>query len=139
MVNKRGWLRIIEAGIGVLIIIGVLLIINHSKASSSGFDLSKELSKALEEISQDKALRVKIVSGNMNAEADIENFANTKIGRANIAYKAKVCDVGAECALESSIAKDKDIWSAERIISINVDNTAQYSAPKRVRIFAWKS
>lgn len=137
MVNKRGWLRIIEAGIGILIIIGVLLIINHSRASSSGFDLSKELSKALEEMSRNKVLREKIVSGSSDAETDVETSAKNIMGRTNIAYKAKVCNIAEACAL-SGLGENRDIWSAERIISINVDNTAQYSAPKRVRIFAWQ-
>ncbi len=138
MVNKRGWLRIMEAGIGVLIIIGVLLIINHSKASSSEFDLSKELSKALGAASKDNSLRGKIVSGSSDAEEEIEESVGDKIGRTNIAYRAKVCDIAGECTLDSSIAKDKNIWSAERIISINLDNTARYTAPKRIKIFTWK-
>ena len=86
MVNKRGWLRIAEAGLGILIIMGVLLTISGAKQKTPETDYSQKIYIILDEVSKDNPLlRNEIISQDVSAEVKIEDFAREKIGIENMA------------------------------------------------------
>jgi len=137
MVNKRGWVRIIEAGMGILIIIGALLIIANSKKTYSEPDISYKLSGILEEISQNSALRNSIITDDEGAKSQVEDFIEEKMNGQELDYDIEICDANDECSSDRDTGTG-DVWSSERIISINIDNINQYSSPKKLMVYAWR-
>ncbi len=61
MVNKRGWLRIVEVSIAILMIFGVLIVIYSSGNTKTRKDLSSMIPQILEEIAKNNTLREKII------------------------------------------------------------------------------
>jgi hypothetical protein len=151
MVNKKGWLRIIEATIAVLIIFGVLLTISANKGGYKEADLSERASEILVELSRDTAIRASVVSYNTtnlsndfvtksNNEGVINRmnmFMESQLKGQNIKYAIKICDPLEICPLES-YPKDarEGIYANERIIVPGPYETN--FTIKKVKVFLWK-
>ncbi|MCA9485892.1 MAG: hypothetical protein KC506_03550, partial [Nanoarchaeota archaeon] len=60
--NNKGFMRIVEATIAVLIVIGALLILNNQNVENPVSDIGGDLVRVLDEISQNVSLRIEIVS-----------------------------------------------------------------------------
>ena len=57
MVNKKGWIRIVEASIAILLIFGVILLISNGTREQKERDLTDILPVILEEMSKNQILR----------------------------------------------------------------------------------
>ena len=131
MVNKKGWLRILEAGIAILIIAGVLLAM-HSRTSQRE-DISSYVyeiqMRVLSEISNDADLRKAVLKKD---EDFVERYARENIPE-EFEIDLKICELGAEdnCWLTQEVTKD--VYVEEIIIAANLD----IYAPKKVRLFVW--
>ena len=131
MSNKRGWLRILEATIAILIVAGILLVM-YSRASSgsdnSGYVYSFQ-KKILDEISFDNDLREKVLNGE---EESLESgFVRARIP-AGYGFKLRICDIDATCGLTESV--EGEIYVQETYV---VSNLETYN-PKKVKLFVWE-
>ena len=126
--NKKGWIRIVEAFIAVLLIAAILLTVyaNQPKTIENDKIIGIEDS-LLAEISQKENLRNEVIV-NRNAD-EIETFIRDRVP-ANLDFKAEICAVNATCAIDSY---KQEVYSRDRIISSTLE---QYS-PQRLRIFMW--
>lgn len=138
MVNKKGFLRVIEATIAVLIVIGALLLIATQQSSADNKDLTKILPPLLDEIARDPTLRESVLSMSPeDAESFLENFFEARINNPSFEKKVRVCDLSEECLLDPfPIENSGDTFVAERIISTSLSESG-YS-PRRIRVFLWK-
>lgn len=131
MNNKRGWLRIFEAVIAIMIVLGVLLLFYRN--ANTGNDFSTYISdlqvRILTDISSREDLRGFVLQGN---ESEISKFVLTNFPQ-NLNFSVKICDLSA-LACSSNIAIEKDLYVQERIISSNLN----YYDPKIVRLFVWQ-
>lgn len=134
MVNKRGWLRIVEASIAILIILGVLISVNSGNNNTSSEDLSEKITPLLEEIASNYTLRESVVQNSANeSEKQILEFLKTKITNPSVDYTVRVCLIeDSTCALETY--PSQEVFVQERVISSVLGNIS----PKRVKIFMWK-
>jgi len=141
MNNKRGWLRIAEAVIAIMILFSVLLVIS-SNQSSDEVDISEQISElqlsALQEISDNQELRQAALSGNIDHptemktyEARLEEHAR-KFFPPEFEVKIKICTPDDYvCSLNTKISSD--VFVEERIIS----STLTLYNPRKVRLFVW--
>ena len=146
MVNKRGFLRIVEASIAILIILGALLLLTSRGQNEVETDFNSLLVPILEEIAQDSSLRGKILSynttnftadGNNGIIIDLENFVGDKIINPSLNFSVGVCELTI-CPLESYPENiNGELYSAERVISTNL--TEIDFSPKKVKIFLWEA
>lgn len=143
--NKRGWLRIVEAFIAILLIVGVLLVIINQgyieriDVSSKIYD--EEIS-VLREIELNKTLRDEVLNAEplpVNWEdfeaRGLENVKN-KINNDIESYlecKAKICEIGADCELDEEDYPNESVYVRSVIISANLTKYA----PRQLRLFCW--
>ena len=148
MVNKRGWIRIVEALVAVLLITGVLLVmINRDNNDSS--DLSNKIYSLqlaiLREIQLDDSLRDEILSakeGEINAlpivwkDFESEGLLNIKIRISEripdyLECEARLCELDNICSIQKDL--DKNIYSQ----SVAIVATKDYYNPRQLKLFCW--
>jgi hypothetical protein len=136
MVNQRGWLRIVEASIAILIIFGVLLIITRNSAPQpSSTDLASMTIPILTEMANNLTLRDYIVRQGNTSIPELTTFVGARIKQSSVKYEVNVCDVDSLCALPQYPAGIANVYAGERIVS----STLNEFNPKKVKIFLWRT
>jgi len=145
MKDKRGWIRILEATIAVMIVAGVLIVV-YAKQVDRGMDpadyfhsLQKQI---LMDVSASSDLRLLVLNDN---ETGLDLFVDGEIpdafghflricGLGNMTDFCKIDDVGVVAEI-----KDKDVFVEEIIVSADLGDgsNAEYD-PKKVRLFVWE-
>ncbi len=135
MVNNKGWLRIVEATVAILIIFAVVLSLSISRSGTAETDLSDNINPLLEEIAKNNSMREKIISAPAEAEELIRTFISLRIREPNVGYDVRVCDVDRVCGI-SSYPQDisGNIYAGSRLISSSLTAGTE---PKKVTIFLW--
>ena len=98
MMQKRGWMRIMESFIAVLILASIMVIIyidSPAKNTDSKFVLELE-SRILQNISLNDGLRNDVLANNT---ANIKEFVASKIP-IQFNYDAIICDIEKNCKVE---------------------------------------
>jgi len=133
--NKKGWIRIVEAFVSVLIVIGAAIII--AKGGIQVTDMSEEVYEIemsiLREISLNNTLRNEILGtvGTIEWDNLPSQTKNKIIDRTPSALEcvAKICGSGSMCLLEEE--SEKNIY----VHSISVFSTLTAYNPKIVKLF----
>src|SRR3989338_7083935 len=122
MVNKNGWVRIVEATIMILLIISVLVIVNRERKIKSGLDIDDLLYKTLDEIAKDDNERNRIITSKAD-ENSFNNFLDGRIPINYLNYDFEICSSPETTNDNCNLAADKkqsverkDIFTSERII-----------------------
>lgn len=138
--NKKGFLRIVEAVIAMMLILGVLIFISSSRMTNIEGKLSKQILPMLEEISKDNDLREGIVrteKDKLNEKEEYlkSSFLKERITNPSIGYSVELCEpIDNLCPIEQFPTDAKgDVFAEEGVISSVLP---QYS-PKKVKIFLW--
>ena len=139
--GKRGWIRIVEAFVVILLITGVLLIVISEKHSTNP-DLNSEIYNsqlnALREIQMNDSLRQLILDATTPVESGDAGFpqdVKTRIEYSIPNYlecKAKICEIKLECDLDSLLKKSIDVQS------VAITATLQDYNPRQLKLFCWK-
>lgn len=136
MINKRGWLRVLEATIGILLISGVVLVMYSRNLQTVDledqmYDLQKEI---LWDISQDSSLRTAVLQDDFDT---VNKYVGSEIPDA-YRYELKICNITdssgnlVECYMEGDA--NSNVYVEETTISSSLTTYA----PKRVRLFIWE-
>ncbi|HVY01698.1 MAG TPA: hypothetical protein VHA12_02965 [Candidatus Nanoarchaeia archaeon] len=133
MVNKKGWLRIVEASIAIMIIFGVLIVINSTQRFSEQQDLTRLIVPMLDEVARNVSLRENVVVGGENSVEQLRDFVSTRLKQSTIKYEVAVCESGEICSLQEYPSNAREIYAAERVIS----STLNTFSPKKIKIFLW--
>lgn len=135
MNNKRGWIRIVEAFIAVLLVAGVLLyVINQGYIGKT--DISEQVYQVqlsvLREIELDNALREQVLEVTIGEDVpeDIQNKINQRVPD-YLECSSKICELDDICWGDVPI--DKDVYAQAVAIAAQPDN---YS-PRQLKIFCW--
>ncbi len=134
--NKRGWLRIVEASTGILIVAGVLITLYAQQIEVR--DLSSEIYNLqifiLDEIADNSTFRNEILSDEVD-KSGLDSFVDEKLP-ANFNFSVKICNLSdwRECGLGADGPASGDVYAEERIISANL---TKYS-PKKVKLYIWE-
>ncbi len=136
MKNKKAWIRIVEALIGIMIIMSAVLFLVSKQTAKS--DISEEVyekqRQILEAISNNEEMRKQIIE---EPEEDKTKLADAYILK-NLpntwASKTIICDIDKICAPEE-IPTDRDIYVSETIISATLTN---YQKSSKLMFFIWR-
>jgi hypothetical protein len=136
--QKRGWIRIVEAFISIMLIAGALLIvINQGYIGRE--DISETVYQAeraiLKEIQLDDSLRDQILEVNLSDDpVEIPSEVINRINNRKPAYlfcEAKICRLDEICYQSSSVSTD--VYSQAVAITANLE---KYD-PRQLKVFCW--
>ncbi|MDP2924831.1 MAG: hypothetical protein Q8N99_00505 [Nanoarchaeota archaeon] len=127
--NNKAWLRIVEAMIAILIIMGGVLVVLNNKSinKETPESLYDKQSEILDLISKNESLRNYVIIGD---KANIDKFI-TRVISLNWNFTTKICNLEEICNAETP--NDKDVFVSEILIT---SSTTDYS-PKKLRFFVW--
>ena len=144
MVGKKGFLRIVEASIGIMAILGTLLLVSL-QSDIPDIDLTEKIPAILDEIAKNSTLREDIaLNYNFNREADnsqinlkIENFFKKRISTPNVEYDFAICKAEELCALENfPLEYNEEVYSYERVVSA-VETKPEFE-PRKIKLYVWR-
>lgn len=153
MKGKRGWIRILEATVAVLIV-SVTMIAVYSEQSVredlSVGDYSYSLQRQiLDDVIEDSDLRLDVLSVDVDLPGDVsydrlDAFVGSKIP-SSFGYLLRVCNLGDPtdfCKMDPIIFRmtmDKDVFVEDVVVGAELGGgfDAVYS-PKKVRLFFWE-
>ena len=128
--NKKGWLRILEVFLSILIIMGAILIVMSRTVPEThiGDDVYEKQRVILDIVSKNESLRKEIIVGDTDG---VNNFIYKMIpGTWDFATNA--CNLDEICSNPRPIY-DKEVYVTEVVISSNLS----YYSPKKLRFFVW--
>ncbi|OYT40922.1 hypothetical protein B6U80_02240 [Candidatus Pacearchaeota archaeon ex4484_26] len=140
--NKKGWIRILEAGIAIMLLLGFVYFVTlptYVKKTSFEKEVYKSVSSILDEIERNQTFREIILIANSALEKDqsLENFVAYRLAEKQLNGKIKICSIDEICTLtqaEKKEAAGKDIFVRERIIAGLPEKDL---INKKVAIHAW--
>ncbi len=131
--NKKAWLRIFEASIAILLLLGVIMIVlNKSNTQNTNSEIPTLERNILVSISQDQNLRNQVLAGN---KVSLEGYVSNLKPR-GLDYSVNICSVEDICPLQvsSEIIINRDIYADSIIIA---SNSTTYEE-KQLKIFFWR-
>ena len=131
--NKHAWLRIVEAFIGIMIVLSVALILisRQTNQTNTEEELTRLLRATVDYISHDEAMRTQILANDTSK-------VNEKIGQilpSWINFSSNICDSGSACPNPAGIIK-KAVYSDEVLIVTNLTYTPENAS--KLRVFMWE-
>lgn len=140
MVNKKGWLRIIEAVVGIMIIASVLLSAytrtSKQEDISAGIYLLEE--KILNELAVNYRNDILTIDLDFNNKMEMMNNSVRENLTADFDFELRICYLTdnsgdtASCQMQGNV--NGNVYVRERIIGANLE---QYS-PKKIKLFLWR-
>ncbi|GEM_PF-3324609 len=140
--NKKAWIRVVEATMGVLLVASVLFVMVARAPKSSENNIYETQHFILEQVSKNDALRAQIVQYDTSIVpqpdppiVDVDNFIRGMMP-SHLYFKFRVCEVDAACGILSYPAgtEKKEIYADEILITSTLD---KYK-PKKLRLFVWE-
>jgi len=152
MMRKRGWIRILEATIAVIIVAGVMLVSYSGQVQEdvSIAEYSESLqNEILFEITSRDDLRLNVLNVVDDVLTDdnfvvVNNFVKSKVPT-DFGYLLRICSLGGDndfCKMRTPTyvaTLDKDVFVEETIVSAEVgEGVAPVFEPKKVKIYFWE-
>ncbi len=142
--NKRGWIKIVEAFIAILLIIGVVLIV-ISKEPLVNLDLHSEIYDSqlivLRDIQMSSAFRQSVLGATTPVESDdpVGFPPDVKdrieyLSLDSLECKAKICDIESLCNLNTP--PEKEIYAQSVMITVTKTQEGEMN-PKQLKLFCW--
>ena len=132
--NKKGFIRILEAIFAIMLIMGAVLIIISNNLQTA--DISEEAYEKqryiLEIISNNEAMRNEIIRG---GDLEKTNEFIKKTMPSSWQYSVCVTSVDQICS-PGDVPNDKELYVSETIISSSLE--IDYTASKKLRLFVWR-
>jgi hypothetical protein len=139
--DKRGWIRIVEAAVAILIIAGVVLILigkTSIRSTDSSEDIYKTQNGILDIIRENNTLREEVLgsvtpinSTDIGFSTSIKNTVNQNTP-AYLECVTQICLIDNECIYP--IPSQKDVYSRSTIISANLT----IHNPKQIKLFCYR-
>jgi len=151
MMNKKGWIKIFEAVIAILLIASVLLIVvgqRNIQKNEDSLEIYKEEISILREIQLNNSLRADILKSDYlpigwnDFETNDLDEVKEKISLKIPDYlncEAMVCEMTDNCILEED--SGKAIYAQSIVISVNIDSHPDFNMSadsRQLKLFCWK-
>lgn len=151
--NKRGWIRILEATIAIMIVSGVMIAV-YSQQTSNDISTSEYFYNLQYQILSDIASRSDLRLNVLNTITDdtsdtnfseVNNFINERIPP-SLGYFIQICELGGEedfCKMDIDTylkTKDKNVFAEDIIISsdLGAGGGEETYNPKKLKLFIWE-
>lgn len=141
--NKKGWIRIVEAFIAILLITGVILVIinkgylKRTDISSEVYDAEMAILRAIELDDKLRSIIINLEDNilplNNNSQQfpiEIKNIIATK-KPSYLECFTNICSINSICAMENFV--EKNIYAQSVPITANLQ---EYN-PRQVKLFCW--
>jgi len=127
--NKKAWVRIVEAFIAIIIIASAFLIILQKQTSEANIEkvIHEKQIEILNMISDDETLRAEILDEDNSGT----NLFISNILPSNLDFDTSICNLNEICIGNTPL--DKQLYVSERMI---ISNLEKYN-PKKLRFFIW--
>ncbi len=126
--SKKGWIRIAEAFIAVVLIASIILSVYVRQPTRTSNEVILRIeSSLLNEIAQSEELRGAVLKNNT---LKIESFIIQRIP-GNLDFTIKICSPEEICSIDGY---REEIYASDRIIS----STLHDYNPKKLKIFMWE-
>ncbi|MFA5258983.1 MAG: hypothetical protein WC979_08275 [Candidatus Pacearchaeota archaeon] len=128
--NKKGWLRIVEAFLAILIVVSAVLIVmskDQTRVDLSG-DVNYKQRQILDIIAKNDSLRESILQ---NETAQL-NSQILLMAPKNWNFTTKICDIKEVCT--ANIPLDREVYVSQIIITSSIN---EYD-PKKIKFFTWR-
>ena len=145
MVNKRGFIKIVEATISIVIIIGVMLVLVGQQTPRQEIELFDEIHPILDEMARNSTTREAVLSYELNEDPDngnngpiiemLERFVEERIDLLFIEQKVIICEIDSLCPIDQWPVVRGEVYSGERIITTSLERDFE---PRKVKIFLWR-
>jgi hypothetical protein len=151
--NKRGWMRILEATVAVMIVAGVLVVVYSGQVDRGiepadyFYSLQRQI---LMDVSSSSDLRLAVLNVATEEDSDVNfkkvnDFIGGKIPEA-FGYSIRICEFGSQvdfCKMKNSdyiATRKKDVFVEEVVISseLGVGGGIEIYEPKKLRLFVWE-
>lgn len=152
MNNKKGWMRILEATIAVLIVSGTLLVVYSKQIDRtvSPAEYFEDMQgQILADVSTNSSLRLNVLNADNDSSSDsnfstLNNFVAGKISE-GFGYSLQICNLSSfydYCKMDypTFVATiDKNIFTEEIIVSAELgDGDSATYEPKKVKLYVWE-
>ena len=134
--NKKGFIRVLEAVFAIMLIMGAVLIIVSNNLQTS--DISEEVYEKqryiLDIISNNETMRNEIIK-----EGDLGKTDEFIKKTMPSSWKYSVCVTSVDKICSPGVGKvpdDKELYVSETIISSSLE--IDYTASKKLRLFVWR-
>jgi len=134
--NKNGALRIIEATIAILIILGFLIVVQTRNREQVNVNFRENIANALEEISKNFSLRDDVfVNGEGTvSQGKLYDFVRNFFPN-YLDIEIKICkDINKICSMDEYVGGE--IYSGQRVLVQSVNGINQ---PLKLSIFVWRN
>lgn len=146
MKNKKGWIKIVEAVIAVLLVASVLIVVAN-RGSLGREEISQKVYSIqvaiLKEIQQDNSLRDSITSNSLTLPVEWESFDSSGLSDVKnkvvsrtpdyLTCEARICEPSDLCDYVGSVSKNIYAYS----ILITVSPEAVGFTPRQIKLFCW--
>jgi hypothetical protein len=132
MKNKRGWIKIVEAVLAVLLlsVFLVFVYIRHSDGVDIGEYVYRLERSILVDIEKNNTLRGDVLSERKDR---LNDFADSRISEA-FDFSFEICSFSEICGLKSrEYPIDKNIYAD----SVLITSTLEEYEPKQLKLFIW--
>lgn len=128
--DKKAWIRIVEAAIAVLIVVSYfsVIIFQFTETESPADLIYQRQNEILYGISEDPVLRNNILN---NDPEGIDIFIGQRIN-INWGFDFKICSIADICSSETA-PYDKEVYISEKIIASDLE----IYSPKKIKFFIW--
>lgn len=134
--NNRGWLRIVEASIAIIMILTTLFILYQRSNPVELTDASFMARQVLEEAAHNEPLRLAILTGDLQRQELLDLFIRSRIPSRALAFEARICELDEVCGKTNYT--EGEVFAAERVFAAVVTDQ-QSLVPKKVRLFIWRA
>lgn len=133
--NNKGWLRIVEASISILIILSILFLLYNREARVEDLGLDERARTVLDELAFNSTFRNAVVN---NDGAMVTQSVARAIPETSLRFEVRICELTEVCGKSNFTAGN--IYAAERVISSSLDRAPVQGGAnsKKVRLFIWR-
>ena len=133
MKNKKGWVRIVEAVIAVMIVFASVLIVMSKNKTDAGNGECEVSAQYLDEVAKNETLRYAVIK---NDTAVLNNFFEIKIDDPSIKPVYSICNPEDSCLQPDSVPQNIEVCANERIIS--GARGAPDDPAKKIKLFLYR-
>lgn len=132
---RRGWIRVVEASLAVLIVLGVLFSLYIKESQTADPSLGERARAIIEEEATKPSFRAAVFA---NDSISARNAVAAHINDSTIAFEVRICELDSACGKSTYTAEN--VYAAERVLSssLNLQPPQGGGRAKKVRLFLWR-
>ncbi len=141
--NKKGWIKIVEAFVAILILVAVLILVITTKSandSNTTYEIYEKEVSVLREIELNLTYRNMVLASEIPLFSYDVGFSDALKEKVNqempsfIECVSKICSLEDKCDLEGGeIEIKKDIYSQ----SVPIYSNSTFYSPRQIKLFCW--